>query len=272
MYHTYPPPGFIIWPDLGASGAQILEWAECTIESEANTWAAVNAALASSQYFATVQLSYSDAIQSDPHLARLETFRETLVGDHGKLFDCVGEALLEAKPAVNSLVTSVLQEALYTPCPSPQFLMLRRKVSMCIAKHVIQHIKSRALVIPSSFRFVEDSATAGQRADLLAKLSNFEEAAAHIAGINTVICSDSYEDEVVDSLLKAAAALDSPITEGTALTEPTPVSTLAAAWYDELAMHSSGSPTYSQAAQLQAQLEEIPVSPSASDFSYVNVS
>ena len=268
-----PASVYVRDPDLHKIQLHELILEATTLESKVRK--SVNAALSSPSYLRLVRTAFHRAFEAEPQLRRLDTFQDMLERDQGKLSDRVTEALLEAKPAVEGSVTAAMQELLYMPA-AIGLKTLQIRISRCIAKHVIQYVEIMPLVVPSSFQFSEDSSTQQQRADLMGRLANFEKAAAQISNIEGLFKEDNYEDVVVESLLEAAKALtpadasedkDSDVP----LTEPVRVYTSAAALYDDLDDHKTGSPSFNVAAQMNADLEEIPVSPVASDLSFVNV-
>ena len=233
---------------------------------------AVNEALTSSRHLEAVREAYNYAFESDPQLKRLTTFQAMLGRDQGKLHNRVTEALLDAKQIVDKMAKETMRQMLYST-DSKMFSTLRVRVSRCIAKHVIQHVMIKPIVLHSSFQFTEDDRTAELRADLMQKLVNCDEATSRINNIEREFSSDSYEDEVMQSLLNAAEAFKSQV--ASAFVEDfapqlAHISIAAATLYDDLDLHKSGSPASGQSAQIHAELEEIPVSPVASDFSYIN--
>ena len=259
------------------SGNQLLQWAESVIEAEAYAADSVNAALNSPAYLKIVCAAFSKAFESDPQLKRLDTFHKLLVHPCGKLYERVTEALLEVRPQADELVQHFKATMLCRGLPNNPFRLLQTRVSRCIIKHIIMHVKIRSLVIPSSFRFTEDSTTAQKRVDFDARIANFAQATDVISRIEDVFDEDSYKDEAVRALLAAARGIDGPEASAAAqnaAVAPVQVPISTAALYDSLDDHrsASGSPSFAaQTAQVQAEMEDIPVSPVASDFSYVNV-
>ena len=264
-------PAFTSTAELEAS--QLLRWAEDTIATEAQVRWSVNAALSSPKYLQAVRTAYQCAFDSDPQLKRLATFQDWLERDHGKLADRVTEALLEAKPIVDDLAKAIMQYLLYTS-PNMIFRTLQMRVSRCITKHVLEHVKTKPILIPNNFQFTEDNKTAQIRRDLMQKLANFEQAADKISNIQRAFTDDHYGEEVLQSLLDAVEALnpaEPSAHEAPALLQPVYISPSAAALYDDLGVHSPGSPHFGHAASVHAHLEEAPGSPVASDLSFVNV-
>lgn len=264
-------PAFTSTADLEAS--QLLRWAQDTTATETQVRWSVDAALKSTKYLEAVRAAYQAAFDSDPQLKRLATCQDFLLRDQGKLSDRVTEALLEAKPIVDELTRGSMAQLLYSS-HSKIFATLRTRVSRCITKHVIDYVMTKPIVLPHSFRFTEDRSTAQYRADLMQKLANFDMAASRIRNIDQEFTADNYGEKALQSLLDAAKALE-PIesvdSEDAFPLQPVLISTAAAALYDDLDMQQSGSPAFSQSAQVHAELEEIPVSPVASDLSFVNV-
>ena len=224
----------------GCDKFQLLQWAEECCETEAQIRSAAHTALSSHGHLNSVLQAYHQAFEADPQLKRLETFRNMLTGVSGKLSNRVTEALLEAKPVVDNLVTGTMQELLYTLSPSGLITTLGTRVSRCIVKHVIDYIKIKPFAISSGFQFTEDSQTARQRADFLEKLRNFEEAGKQIKNIEQVFSQDSHEDEVVERLLVAAKELGSAESPRLPLSGPEYVSS-SDALYDDLDLHDSAS-------------------------------
>ena len=267
-------PAFTSTADLDAS--QLLRWAQDTTATETQVRWSVDAALKSTKYVQAVRAAYQAAFDSDPQLKRLATCQDFLLRDQGKLSDRVTEALLEAKPIVDELTRGSMAQLLYSTHRSHSkiFATLRTRVSRCITKHVIDYVMTKPIVLPNSFRFTEDRSTAHNRADLMQKLVNFDMAAFRISHIDEEFTADDYSEKALQSLLDAAKVLE-PIesvdSEDAFPLQPVPISTAAAALYDDLDMQQSGSPAFSHSAQVHAELEEISVSPVASDLSFVNV-
>lgn len=253
----------------GLYGDQLLGWAEETIVCEAAVKSSLNTALTSAKYLKTVCAAYNRAFDSDPQLKRLDTFHSMMTSGHGTLHSLVTEALLEAKLDVDMLAKTTMEQLLFSTDTSI-LRTLCNKVSRCIAKHVIRHVKTRPISIPSSFDFTEDDQTAKTRADLMQKLDNFEKAAVKVSNIGREFLADNHADQVLQSLLSTARAL-SPKAASEEVFGPQParISTAAAALYDDVDLHDSESPASGQSAQIHAELEGTPVSPVASDFSFI---
>ena len=80
---------------------------------------------------------------------------------------------------------------------------LKVRVSRCIVRHVVEYVKTKPIVLP---KIHEDKQVAQQRADLVQQLANLKEAAFKIKKREFV--NDNYEDEVLQSILNAAKALE----------------------------------------------------------------
>ena len=196
-------PGFIgSWSPETMQGSQMLKWAEVTLDNELQIKHSVNAALQSSRYLEVVHTAYDDVLRGAPHLQRLATFQVTL---HGKLSDRVTKALLAAKPVVDELARASIQQLLCCSALSFVHGELKVRVSRCIVRHVVELVKTKPIVL-SKMR--EDKQVAQQRADLVQKWANLDEAALKIKSIEKEFVNDNYEDEVLQSLLDAAKALE----------------------------------------------------------------
>jgi len=84
---------------------------------------------------------------------------------------------------------------------------LKVRVSRCIVRHVVEYVKTKPIVLP---KIHEDKQVAQQRADLVQQLANIKEAAFKIKNIEREreFVNDNYEDEVLQSILNAAKALE----------------------------------------------------------------
>ena len=169
------------------------------------------------------------------------------------------------------LARNILEQLLFSTSDELIEDNFLRRVGRCIAKHVIRCVRTQPMSFPGNFHFSEDDRTAETRADLTQQLGNFDRAAFRIRGIGRECVADNYEDKVLQSLLNAAEALNpNPISASQVhLPQPTHISSAAVALYDDLDLHSSGSPASGHFAQTQAEPEGTPVSPVASDFSYI---
>lgn len=253
-------------------GQDLLTWAEHTIKREAEIKSSINAALTTARYLEEVCAAYNSAFDSDPQLKRLGTFQGMLTDGHSTLHGCVTEALLGAKLDVDMLATSLMEQLLYSSDTDGIIVdTFCRRVCRCITKHVMKCVKLRPMLIPDSFQLTEDDRTAETRADLVQKLENLDQAALRIRDIGREFVADNYEDKVLQSLLNAAEALNLNPASATQAFPPQPahISPAAAALYDEVDLHSSGSPASGPSAQTQAEQEGIPGSPVASDFSFI---
>lgn len=262
-------PTFTSTAELEAS--QLLRWAEDNIAMEAQVRSSMSAALSSPKYLQAVQTACQRAFDSEPQLKRLATFQDLLQRDQGKLADRVSEALVEAKPVVDDVAKALMFQLLYCT-PDMIFRTLQIRVSRCITKHVLEHVKTKPIVIPANFQFTEDDKTAQIRADLVRKLANLEHAADKISNIQRAFTDDHYGEEVLQSLLDAVEALkpvEAPASEAPPPLQPVNISSSAAALYDDLG--SPRSTSSGHAASVHAHLEEVPASPVASDLSFVNV-
>jgi len=180
----------------------MLQWAEETLDYELQIRRSVNAALQSSRYHEVVRTAYDRVFHYAPHLQRLVTFQDTL---HGELSDRVTQALLAAKPVVDELARASVQQLLGSTVLNFVLGELKVRVSRCIVRHVVEYVKTKPIVLP---KMQEDKQVAQQRADLVQKLANLDEAAFKIKNIEKEFVNDNYEDEVLQSLLNAAKALE----------------------------------------------------------------
>jgi len=178
----------------------MLQWAEETLDYELQIRRSVNAALQSSRYHEVVRTAYDRVFHYAPHLQRLVTFQDTL---HGELSDRVTQALLAAKPVVDELVRASIQQLLGSTVLNFVLGELKVRVSRCIVRHVVEYVKTKPIVLP---KIHEDKQVAQQRADLVQQLANLKEAAFKIKKREFV--NDNYEDDVLQSLLNAAKALE----------------------------------------------------------------
>ncbi len=182
----------------------MLQWAEETLDYELQIRRSVNAALQSSRYHEVVRTAYDRVFHYAPHLQRLVTFQDTL---HGELSDRVTQALLAAKPVVDELVRASIQQLLGSTVLNFVLGELKVRVSRCIVRHVVEYVKTKPIVLP---KIHEDKQVAQQRADLVQQLANIKEAAFKIKNIEREreFVNDNYEDEVLQSILNAAKALE----------------------------------------------------------------
>ena len=152
-----------------------------------------------------VRTAFDRVCHYAPHhlggLQRLATFQDTL---HGELSNCVTKALLAAKPVVDELARASIQQLLGSTFVSVHG-ELKIRVSRCIVRHVVEYVKTKPIVLP---KMQEDKQVAQQRADLVQKLANLDEAAFKIKNIEKEFVNDNYEDEVLHSLLNAVNALE----------------------------------------------------------------
>ncbi len=183
-------------------GSQMLKWAEVTLDNELQIKRSVNAALQSSRYLEVVRTAYDHVFRWAPHLQHLATFQVTL---HGELSDRVSKALLAAKPVVDELARASIQQLLCSTALSFVHGELKVRVSRCIVRHVVEYVKTKPIVLP---KMHEDKQVAQQRPELVQKLANLDEAAFKIKNIEKEFVNDNYEDEVLQSLLNAAKALE----------------------------------------------------------------
>ena len=130
--------------------------------------------------------------------------------------------------------------------------------------------KQVPLRIPSSFEFTEGDDTACVRQYYNTQIANFEKAAKTIASIDHAFVNDKYKDELVRDMLRA---VNNSGTQTATSPKPLCVSVQNIAMHDAPGCISTRSSPASSAgaAQMQAELEEVPVSPAASDLSYIHV-
>ena len=258
-------------PNSEPTGEQSLIRAEHTLECEEKIKTAMNAALTSAKYVEIVCAAYNSAFDSDSQLKRLETFHGMLTDGHGTLHSCVTEALLKAKPDMDMLEKSTMEQLLFSTVTEGSILTtLGIRVSRCITKHVLKSVKFKPISLPDSFQFTEDDRTAEARADLMQKLENLDQAALKINNIGREFVAENHEDKVLQSLLNAAEALNPHQASTQALLpQPAYISVTAAALYDEVDLHSPESPAFGPSAQTRAEQEGNPGSPTASDFSFI---
>jgi len=119
----------------------------------------------------------------------------------------VTQALLAAKPVVDELVRASIQQLLGSTVLNFVLGELKVRVSRCIVRHVVEYVKTKPIVLP---KIHEDKQVAQQRADLVQQLANIKEAAFKIKNIEREreFVNDNYEDEVLQSILNAAKALE----------------------------------------------------------------
>ena len=198
-------PGFFgAWTPETMSGSQMLKWAEVTLDNELQIKQSVNAALQSFRYLEVVRTAFDRVCHCSPHqggLQRLATFQDML---HGELSDRVTKALLAAKPLVDELARASIQQLLCSNALSFVHGELKVRVSRCIVRHVVEYVKTKPIVLP---KMHGDKQVAQQRAHLVQKLANLDAAASRIKNIKQEFVNDSYEDEVLQSLLDAVNAL-----------------------------------------------------------------
>lgn len=234
-------------------GTALLIWVEDTIKVEAEVNSSLTAALTSAKYLEIVIAAYNSTFDSDPQLKRLDTFQDMLTNGHGTLHSRVTEAMLEAKRDVDVLAKNDMDQLLYLT-GTKMFPLLKVSVSNCIVKHIINCVKIKPFTIPNSFQFTKDDHTAERRADLMQKLENFDKAVSRISNIGREFNADKFADKVLQSLLDAAKVLNPNASSASQVDLPQPayISTAAAALYDDLDLHSSGSPASGQSAQTQS--------------------
>ena len=184
------------------SGSQMLEWAEVTLHNELQIKQSVNAALQNSRYLEVVRTAFDRLCHCAPGLQCLATFQDML---HGELSDRVTKALLAAKPLVDEVARASIQQLLCSTALSFVHGELKVRVSRCIVRHVVEYVKTKPIVLP---KMHGDKQVAQQRADLVQKLANLDAAASRIKNIKQEFVNDSYEDEVLQSLLNAVNALE----------------------------------------------------------------
>ena len=195
----------VFWTRETIGALQMLQWAEGTINLELQIRQSVNAALQSSRYCEVVRTAFDGVCHYAPHrggLQCLATFQDTL---HGELSDLVTQALLAAKPVVDELARASIQQLLGSAPLSCVLEELKVCVSRCIVRHVVEYVKTKPIVLP---KMHEDKQVAQQRADLVQKLANLDEAAFKIKSIEKEFVNDNYEGEVLQSILDAAKALE----------------------------------------------------------------
>jgi len=119
----------------------------------------------------------------------------------------VTQALLAAKPVVDELARASVQQLLGSTVLNFVLGELKVRVSRCIVRHVVEYVKTKPIVLP---KIHEDKQVAQQRADLVQQLANIKEAAFKIKNIEREreFVNDNYEDEVLQSILNAAKALE----------------------------------------------------------------
>ncbi|KAL0046255.1 hypothetical protein WJX82_007221 [Trebouxia sp. C0006] len=92
-----------------------------------------------------------------------------------------------------------------SPFGGPGFIGAWSPETMCIVRHVVEYVKTKPIVLP---KMHGDKQVAQQRADLVQKLANLDAAASRIKNIKQEFVNDSYEDELLQSLLNAVNALE----------------------------------------------------------------
>jgi hypothetical protein len=114
---------------------------------------------------------------------------------------------LAAKPVVDELARASVQQLLGSTVLNFVLGELKVRVSRCIVRHVVEYVKTKPIVLP---KIHEDKQVAQQRADLVQQLANIKEAAFKIKNIEREreFVNDNYEDEVLQSILNAAKALE----------------------------------------------------------------
>lgn len=114
---------------------------------------------------------------------------------------------MAAKPVVDELVRASIQQLLGSTVLNFVLGELKVRVSRCIVRHVVEYVKTKPIVLP---KIHEDKQVAQQRADLVQQLANIKEAAFKIKNIEREreFVNDNYEDEVLQSILNAAKALE----------------------------------------------------------------
>ena len=82
--------------------------------------------------------------------------------------------------------------------------MLTTRITRCIIKHIMEYTMVKPLVVPSSFKFSEDAATAQKHAELTEKLERFNTVKAAIADNEQGLAfyCDSWGDDAVKTLLR----------------------------------------------------------------------
>ncbi len=114
---------------------------------------------------------------------------------------------MAAKPVVDELARASVQQLLGSTVLNFVLGELKVRVSRCIVRHVVEYVKTKPIVLP---KIHEDKQVAQQRADLVQQLANIKEAAFKIKNIEREreFVNDNYEDEVLQSILNAAKALE----------------------------------------------------------------
>ena len=108
---------------------------------------------------------------------------------------------------MDELVRASIQQLLGSTVLNFVLGELKVRVSRCIVRHVVEYVKTKPIVLP---KIHEDKQVAQQRADLVQQLANIKEAAFKIKNIEREreFVNDNYEDEVLQSILNAAKALE----------------------------------------------------------------
>ena len=253
----------------------LLSWAEDAIQVETLVQQKIIAALSSTKYFSIALANFKTACSNSKDLKHLGTFHEVV--EH-KLSDRITAALLDAKPVVDDLVKEAMQQLLFTAQMDNTFHNLEVRISRCIVKHIINNIKVQRLTMPSTFTFTENADNAEKRAELLAKHAQLDEVAAVINKIDEAFHDENWMENRVappqPSVDQVHQADDAASDDDSLLDTPLvlPVSHAASAAKDQLyEEHQSASPAFRNAAQVQSDLDSIPLSSSASDLGYINV-
>lgn len=177
---------------------------------------------------------------------------------------------------MDDLVKQAMQQLLYTAQLDNTLSNLEVRISRCIVKHIINNIKVQRLTMPKDFVFTENADNAQTRAELLGKHAQLDHVDARIERIDEAFHNPKWVEEMVESAPvnpdQVHQADDVASDDDSLLDSPVPASHATSAAKESLyEEHQSASPAFRNAAQLQSDLESIPLSSSASDLGYINV-
>lgn len=149
-------------PDLPATRRDqdfdnIASWAEAVVEFEEHFKQSVDAVMQPGLYIEAAIIAYKSVFEQDPKLSRFPELQQQL--STGAIPHQMKEALMFAKPDVDSMVKTALQQIYNVALPTADlqhvFSALKDSIGYCIVKHVFQCLKKTALFVPRSFQLEE---------------------------------------------------------------------------------------------------------------------
>ena len=149
-------------PDLPATRREqdfdnTASWAEAVVEFEDKFKQSVAAVMQPGLYIEAATTAYKSVFEQDHKLSRFPELQQQL--STGAIPHQMKEALMFAKPDVDSMVKTALQQVYNVALPPADlqhvFSALKDSIGYCIVKHVFQCLKKTALFVPKGFQLEE---------------------------------------------------------------------------------------------------------------------